>query len=44
MSARDTDCRADPGERPQDDDDHLAEVPDGCGCAEVWEHLSGRRE
>lgn len=23
--------------------DHLAEVPDGCGCAEVWEHLSERR-
>lgn len=26
------------------DDEHLADVPDGCGCAEVWEHLSGRRE
>jgi hypothetical protein len=21
-------------------DDHLAEVEDGCGGAEVWEHLS----
>jgi hypothetical protein len=22
---------------------HLADVEDGCGCAEVWEHLSERR-
>lgn len=25
------------------DDEHLADVDDGCGCAEVWEHLSERR-
>lgn len=25
------------------DDEHLAELPDGCGCAEVWERLSERR-
>ena len=25
-------------------DEHLADVPDGCGCAEVWEHLSEQRE
>jgi hypothetical protein len=25
-------------------DEHLADVEDGCGCAEVWEHLSERRE
>lgn len=24
--------------------DHLSDVADGCGCAEVWEHLSERRE
>jgi hypothetical protein len=30
-------------ERDRSDDDHLAEVEDGCGCAEVWEHLSERR-
>jgi hypothetical protein len=24
--------------------DHLADVEDGCGCAEVWEHLSEQRE
>jgi hypothetical protein len=23
---------------------HLADVADGCGCAEVWEHLSDGRE
>ena len=23
---------------------HLADVDDGCGCAEVWEHLSSGRE
>jgi hypothetical protein len=45
MAARDTDRRADPEEYLQDDvDDHLSEVPDGCGCAEVWEHLSEGRE
>lgn len=26
------------------DDEHLADVPDGCGCAEVWEHLSEQRD
>ena len=25
------------------DDKHLADVEDGCGCAEVWEHLSDQR-
>lgn len=24
--------------------DHLEDVEDGCGCAEVWEHLSAERE
>jgi hypothetical protein len=22
---------------------HLSEIEDGCGCAEVWEHLSEHR-
>jgi len=22
---------------------HLDDVEDGCGCAEIWEHLSERR-
>jgi len=26
------------------DTDHLDNVEDGCGCAEVWEHLSEERE
>ena len=25
-------------------DDHLADVNDGCGCTEVWEHLSEHRD
>jgi hypothetical protein len=40
MDGRDTDRRS----APREDDDHLEDVPDGCGCAEVWEHLSDRRE
>ena len=23
---------------------HLDDLADGCGCAEVWEFLSGRRD
>jgi len=26
------------------DTSHLDGVEDGCGCAEVWEHLSDQRE
>ena len=36
-----------PSEAEQDGpppSDHLDEVEDGCGCAEVWEHLSEQRE
>lgn len=25
-------------------DEHLEDVEDGCGCTEIWEHLSDRRE
>lgn len=25
------------------EDEHLADVEDGCGCTEVWEHLSDNR-
>jgi len=25
------------------DADHLDDVEDGCGCAEIWERLSERR-
>lgn len=24
--------------------DHFEDIEDGCGCAEVWEHLSAERE
>ena len=26
------------------EDDHLDDVEDGCGCTEIWEHLSEQRE
>lgn len=26
------------------DDDHLTDIDDGCGCAEIWEYLSENRE
>ncbi|MFB6198974.1 MAG: hypothetical protein ABEI52_12025 [Halobacteriaceae archaeon] len=26
-----------------EDDEHVKDVPDGCGCAEMWEHLSDQR-
>ncbi len=26
------------------DTSHLDDVEDGCGCAEVWEHLSDERD
>ena len=25
------------------EDNHLDEVEDGCGCTEIWEHLSDHR-
>ena len=32
---------------PRDDDreqaDHLSDVDDGCGCAEIWEELAEAR-
>ncbi|MFC7076547.1 hypothetical protein [Haloarcula halophila] len=24
--------------------DHLDDVEDGCGCTEIWEHMSEQRE
>jgi len=32
------------GDEDDGDDSHLDGVADGCGCAEVWEHLSKHRE
>jgi len=31
-------------EQPPPDTAHLDDVEDGCGCTEVWEHLSEERE
>jgi len=32
-------------EEPEDvETDHLENVDDGCGCTEVWEHLSEERD
>ena len=39
MSDVDTD-----GDSETREDDHLRDVEDGCGCTEIWEHLSEQRE
>jgi hypothetical protein len=26
------------------DTSHLDDVEDGCGCAEIWEHMSDERD
>ncbi len=39
-----TDPERDGETTPDVDTDHLSDVPDGCGCAEVWEHTSDLRE
>ena len=26
------------------DDAHLQDIEDGCGCAEVWEHMNKQRD
>ncbi len=26
-----------------DDAEHLDDVADGCGCTEIWEHMSDQR-
>ncbi|WP_254832261.1 hypothetical protein [Haloglomus salinum] len=31
-------------ENEEVDTSHLDDVEDGCGCAEVWEHLSEGRD
>ncbi|WP_254823844.1 hypothetical protein [Haloglomus halophilum] len=31
-------------EEEEVDTSHLDDVEDGCGCAEVWEHLSESRD
>jgi hypothetical protein len=44
MTEEEADEAAAEGENEVEDaDDHLAEVEDGAGCTEIWEHLSRRR-
>lgn len=31
-------------ERSNETADHLESVDDGCGCTEIWEHLSEHRD
>ena len=39
-----TDDAEDDAPDPEDvDTSHLNDVEDGCGCAELWEHLSEER-
>jgi len=28
----------------EDDTGHLADLPDGAGCTEIWEHISESRD
>ena len=42
--ANETTDRSDAPRSERSDQDHLNSVEDGCGCAEVWEHLSEQRE
>ncbi|WP_459191241.1 hypothetical protein [Halosimplex sp. J119] len=45
VQATDEDAQVESDERAQDvDTSHLDDVEDGCGCAEVWEHLSDERD
>ncbi|SEO31999.1 hypothetical protein SAMN05216388_101118 [Halorientalis persicus] len=41
-----TEHATDPDTKEEEDvpTDHLDDLDDGCGCAEVWEHTSERRE
>ncbi|ELZ47083.1 hypothetical protein C464_09137 [Halorubrum coriense DSM 10284] len=45
---RDAEAEADgpegDGEEDTDESAHVADVPDGAGCTEIWERLSERRE
>lgn len=31
-------------EEEEDIREHLADVDDGCGCTEIWEHMSEERD
>lgn len=45
MSAEDDQAAPESPEAEDDpDDDYLADIGDGFGCVEIWEHLSDARE
>lgn len=31
-------------EEEEQQDDHLADIEEGAGCTEIWEHLSEQRD
>jgi len=31
-------------EEEEDIREHLSDVEDGCGCTEIWEHMSEQRD
>jgi hypothetical protein len=39
-----TEATQDMDEPAESASNHLDDVDDGCGCAEVWEHLSENRD
>jgi hypothetical protein len=42
--AEESETRGETGsEHDADAGAHLDDIEDGCGCAEVWEHMSDRR-
>lgn len=33
-----------PASSAEQDDEHLRNVDDGCGCTEIWEHVAEQRD
>jgi len=45
VQAADENAQVESDDEPREvDTSHLDDVEDGCGCAEVWEHLSDERD
>jgi len=44
VQAVDEEAEVEPDDEREVDTSHLDGVEDGCGCAEVWEHLSDERD
>jgi len=45
MQSAEEETQVESDDEPQEvDTSHLDDVEDGCGCAEVWEHLSDERD